>query len=121
MRRMLGITVGLLAVGCVKADVHRLDEAVRPVRSPDSVAVFATEPQEKYVVIAIVESRTDAVFKGFDDLRRRMVTEAARLGGDAVILGREGKETHMIIVSPALIFWDEKRLTGEVIVFEDGA
>jgi hypothetical protein len=91
MQRALAISLGLLAVACVKADVHRLDEAVRPARSPDSVTVLVAEPAWDYTVIAVVESQTDVLFKGFDDLRRRMVAEAAQLGGDALILGREGK------------------------------
>ena len=118
MRRVLGISLCLLAVGCVKADVRRLDQVVRPVRSPDSVAVLAAQPDQAYTVIAVVESRTEAVFKGFDDLRQRMVAEAAQLGGHALILGPEAKKSNMIITGPALIFWDQKRLSGEVIVFE---
>lgn len=118
MRHVLGISLCLLAVGCVKADVHRLDQVVRPVRSPDSVAVLAAQPDQAYTVIAVVESRTEAVFKGFDDLRQRMVAEAAQLGGHALILGPEAKKSNMIITGPALIFWDQKRLSGEVIVFD---
>lgn len=121
MRRVLGISVCLLAIGCVKADVHRLDQTVRPVRPADSVTVLTKQPEQAYTVIAIVESRTESAFKGFDDLRSRMVDEAARLGGHALLLGAEAKESKMIITvtnAPSLIFWDQKRLSGEVIVFE---
>jgi hypothetical protein len=116
MRRVLPATVCLLVIGCVSLKAQRLDEVVRPARPPDSVAVLAEEPDRPYTVIAVVEASFDGALKGFDDLRQEMIGEAARLGGDAVILGPEAKKTGVIFV-PTPIYFDRKKLTGRVIAF----
>lgn len=116
MRLALRIAVCLLAVGCVKVKVQQWDQVVRPGRSPESVTVLSAEPEEPYTVIAVIESSFEGALKGFDDLREEMIIEAARLGGDAVILGPESKKSGVIFV-PTPIFFDKKKLTGEVIAF----
>jgi hypothetical protein len=68
-------------------------------------------------VIARVESSYEGALKGFEDLRREMTTRAAQLGGDALILGPESKKTGVIFV-PTPIYFDKKKLTGEVITFD---
>lgn len=120
MRLVIGVSVCLLTAGCIQADVRRLDQAVRPARSPDEVTVLQAEPQQPYAVIAVVESRTDALFRSFDDLRQRMIAEAAQLGGDALIVGPESTKSTFILVPPAMIRSDQKRLTGKIIVLERG-
>ena len=97
--------------------MQRFDKVPRPQRSPDAVQVFSEKPDRPYTVIAVVESRTDAVFKGFDDLREKLIAEAARLGGDAVILGLEERESTMLITATSQIHSERKKPTGEVIVF----
>jgi hypothetical protein len=116
MRRALLISACLLALGCVKMRVHQWDEIVRPAQPLESVAVLLDEPDRPYTVIAVLESSVDGALQGFDDLRRKMVAEAAQLGGEALILGPESKKTRVIFV-PTPIFYDEMRLTGEVIAF----
>jgi hypothetical protein len=116
MRRALLISLCLLVFGCVSLKVQRLDEVVRPAQPPESVAVLLEEPDRPYTVIAVVESSFDGALKGFDDLRREMIAEAAQLGGDAVIIGPESKKTGVIFV-PNPIYFDKKKLTGEVIAF----
>jgi hypothetical protein len=116
MRAALSFLVCLFAVGCMKVNVQRVDQVARPAQAADDVAVLLEEPAKPYTVIATVESSTEEVYRGFDDLRREMVAEAARLGGDALILSPEATKSHVIFV-PTPIFWDEKKLTGEVIVF----
>jgi hypothetical protein len=121
MRRGLLMSLGLLAIGCVSLKVQRMDEVVRPVQPPESVAVFLEKPDRPYTVIAVVESSYDGAFKGFDDLRRKIVAEAADLGGDALILGPESKKTGVMFVAAPVatpIFFDKKKLTGEVIKFD---
>lgn len=121
MRRGLLISLGLLAIGCVSLKVQRLDEVVRPVQPPESVVVLLEEPERPYTVIAVVESSYDGALKGFDDLRQKMVAEAAELGGDALLLGPEAKKTGVIFVAAPVftpIFFDKKTLTGEVIEFD---
>jgi hypothetical protein len=39
------------------------------------------------------------VFKGFDDLRLRLLDQAAQLGGDAVIVGPESTTAEFIILT----------------------
>jgi hypothetical protein len=117
MKLVLRLSVCLLVLSCVKADVQRLDQIVRPARSPDSIAVLAERPQQPYTVIATIQSKGESAFDSFDDLRRKMVVEAAQIGGDALILGPESTKSTFLILSPALIKSDRKELTAEVIVY----
>ena len=117
MTLALRVSLLLLAVGCVRADVRRLDQVVRPARSPDSIAVLLEKPQQPYTVIATIESTGETVFDSFDDVRRKMIVEAAQIGGDALILGPESTKSTFIILPTALIKSDRKELTAEVIVF----
>lgn len=117
MRRALCTSLCVMAAGCVTAQTHRLDPELRPARAPESVVVLEETPGQPYTVIARVESRTNAVFESFDDLRAKMRDQAARLGGDAVIVGPETRETEFIILPTGMIPSEKKRLAGEVIVF----
>ena len=103
MRPLLHVALCLFAVGCVSTNVQRLDQAARPARSPDSVAVLRETPQRPFTVIAEIEARGESVFDSFDDLRAAMMTEAARLGGDAVIVGPESTDTDFILTGFAMI------------------
>jgi len=117
MRRAILVSVCLVAAGCVTSHMQRLDPGVRPARAPESVVVLEQAPDRPYTVIARVESKADNVFKGFDDLRAKIVDQAAQLGGEAVILGPETTETNFIILPTAMIPSEQKKLTAEVIVF----
>ena len=117
MRSVFAILIALLAIGCASVDVERLDDIPRPQRSADAVSVLMEEPDRPHTVIAVLESKTGSVFEGFDDLREKLVAEAAKLGGDAIILGDEGKEGTMLITATGQIHSDQKTLTGKVIVF----
>jgi hypothetical protein len=117
MTLALRISVCLLLVGCVRADVQRLDQVVRPTQSPDSVTVLLERPQRPHTVIATIKGRGETVFDSFDDIRRRMIVDAAQIGGDALILGPEATKSTFLILPTALIKSDRKELTAEVIVF----
>ena len=117
MKSALRIAVCLIAVACVKVKVQPMDEVVRTARSPDEVEVLVAEPEQPYTVIAKIESSFEGALKGFDDLRREMTAKAAELGGDALILGPESKKSGVIFV-PTPIFFDKKKLTGEVIAYK---
>ena len=107
-RRPIRLTLAVLGLlaACVKADVLRLDTAVRPATAPHAVQLLATEPNEPYVVIALVSVSSAA--RGVDALRQRLVREASRLGGHAVLLDAE-----------SLTRTDDQRLlSAKVIVFE---
>lgn len=117
MRQSIGLLVCMLVVGCINTSVQRMDQAVRPARSPDALAVLHEEPQQAYTVIAVIESSSGTVFDSFDDLRRGMVAEAASLGGDALILGPESTHSEFIFTGTAMIQSDTRSLTGKVIVY----
>jgi hypothetical protein len=117
MRPWLAVCTGILAVGCVHTNVQRLDQAARPATLPDSVTVLRERPQQPHTVIATIASNGWTVFDSFADLREAMITEAATLGGDALILGPECTPWAFIFTGTALIKSDRKRLTGEVIVY----
>ena len=118
MNAWLRISVCLFAVGCTSTNVQRLDFAARPARSPDSVAVLLENPQQPYIVIAVIESKGKSVFDSFDDLRNEMVAEAARLGGEALILGPDSTDSDFILTGPAMIQSDTKKLSARAIVYQ---
>ena len=123
MRQWLGVSacsLAIIAVGCINTSVQQLDQSVRPARSPDSVAVLLEAPQQPYTVIAVIKSNTETVFDSFDDLREEMIAEAAKLGGEALILGPEATDSEFIFTGTAMIQSDKRKLTGEVIVYESG-
>lgn len=95
-----------LAAACIKAEVVRLDDQVRPEKPPGSVQLLGQEPTEPYLVIAIVSVRSGD--RGIDALKERLVQEAARLGGEAVILDTASLQRDE----------SQRLLTGKVIVFE---
>ena len=118
MGRPVVALLGVLAAGCVSASVHRLDQDLRPPCAPEMIEVLEEAPDCPYTVIARIESKSDAVFHGYDDLRRKLVEEAAELGGEALILGGEGRDSYPIILTTGLIMSEEKTLEAEVIVFD---
>lgn len=117
MRRALVVSLGLLVAACVSTKVNRLEQVARPPHPPESVTVLLERPDQPYEVVAVLESSVDGALRGFDDLRKDMIAEAARLGGDALVLGPETKKTGVMFV-PTPIFYDEMKLTGEVIAFK---
>ena len=120
MRQWLRVSICIFAVGCINTNVQRLDHAVRPARSPDSVTVLLEKPQHPYTVIAVIESNAQTVFDSFDDLRKEMIAEAAKLGGEALILGPESTDSEFIFTGTAMIKSDTRNLSGEVIVYDQG-
>ncbi len=118
MGRLVPALLGLLAAGCVSASVHRLDQDIRPPRPPDVIEVLEEAPEKPYTVIAHVECQTDAVFHDVDDLHRKLVDEAAELGGDALILGAESACHQPIIVATGMIQAEGTTLQADVIVYD---
>jgi hypothetical protein len=119
MGRSVVALLGFFIAGCVSANVHRLDLDARPPRPPESIEVLEEAPTAPYTVIARVECRTGAVYQDADDLRCRLVEEAAQLGADALILGVESKDFQPIFLATGvMIMSEEKMLQAEVIVFD---
>jgi hypothetical protein len=117
MRTWVAALVCLLAGGCVSTNVQRFDDTVRPAREPGAVEVLTETPERRYTVIAVIEAKSGAVFDSFDDLRKEMREEAARLGGDAVILSPEEVEESFILTGTAMIRSEERRVRCELIVY----
>ena len=109
--------LGLLTAGCISTSVQRLDQAPRPARSFDSVAVLSEKPARPYTVLAVVRAKSSTVFDSFDDLRGKLVAQAALLGGDAVIVGPRSKKTTPIFNTVGFVMSEERTLVGEVIAF----
>ena len=116
LSRVVPLAFVLGTIGCsTRADVMRLDPTLRPQTRPDSVQLIAQEPQQRYTVIALVSVRSDPVRGSQDGARRRLLKEAARLGGDAVLLGA-GSLTR--VGTGGEYGGSQLLLTGKVIVFD---
>ena len=116
LSRVVPLAFALGTIGCTtSADVMRLDQALRPETRPDSVHLIAQEPEQRYTVIALVSVRSDPVLGSQDGARRRLLKEAARLGGDAVLLGA-GSLTR--VGTGGEYGGSQLLLTGKVIVFD---
>jgi hypothetical protein len=96
----------VFAVACVHAEVLRLEEAVRPATDPVGIRLIAKEPTEPYSVIALVSV---AGGRSVEELRERLIREAALLGGEAILLDSES------LVSTD----DRRRISAKVIAFEN--
>src|SRR3989442_9406170 len=80
--RVLSLYALLGALACAaNADVLLLEPSARPQTTPQSIRLIAQEPARPYVVVAIVSARGN-----IKSARHRLVREAAKLGGNAVLL-----------------------------------
>lgn len=86
------LLVALLA-GCGPAiDRLQIDPAPRPARPLTEVRVLLDEPTQPYRSIALLEAK-GAGASSLSELTASLTIEAARLGGDAILLGgRAGKD-----------------------------
>jgi hypothetical protein len=98
-------------LACTSADILQLDTTPRPQTLPTSIQLLGREPERPYTVIAIVSARND--WNG--DVRARLIKEAARLGGHAVLLDAgsvtrigTGRDSGTLL-----------QYSGKVIVFTD--
>jgi len=105
--RVVPLAVLLAASAChaYHTNTLRLEPTVRSPTRVDSVRVLGQEPQQPFTVIAFVSVSPNWVRAGNERLARRLAREAAKLGGDAVLLGTDS-------------FTHSGVLTGKVIVFD---
>jgi hypothetical protein len=113
--RVVPIVAVLGLVACSSADILRLDPTPRPRTNPASIQLIGQEPTRPYKVIAIVAAQAASLGTGdrASQARGRLLKEAARLGGHAVLLDSN---------SLTRIGGDEserQQLTGKVIVYTD--
>jgi len=98
--------LALLLAGCSPvSDVVRLDPTPRAQRLPADVQVLASDPRQPYREIALVEV-SGGVLPSLSTLTRALREEAARLGGDAVvIMGRsEGRSKGPGLLARVIVF-----------------
>ncbi len=113
---LLLVTLSVAACG-PRSDVLRVDLTPRPAQSPDAVVLLLDEPDRPYDSIALIEV-ANGWGSSLADLGRRMVREAARLGGDAVLITQRlaSSEGRVVHVGDK----EDSRLVGKVIVFRRG-
>ena len=107
--RVLSLSALLGALACTSADILMLDTSLRPKTSPQSIRLIAQQPARPFAVVAIVSARGDIV-----SARQRLIKEAARLGGHAVLLDN-GSLTRIGEND------SQQQITGKVIVFTDSS
>ncbi len=108
--RVLSLSALLGALACTTADILMLDTSLRPQTSPQSIRLIAQEPTRPFAVVAIVSARGDIV-----TARQRLIKEAARLGGHAVLLDNSSLTRISDREST------EQQITGKVIVYTDSS
>lgn len=114
LARAVPVALVLGLVACTSADILRLDPTPRPATNPASIQLIGREPARPYKVIAIVSAQSGGPGTGgAERARGRLLKEAARLGGHAILFDTN---------SLTRIGGDEserQQLTGKVIVYTD--
>ena len=120
MRPLIGGLATLAVLGaCTAADVLHVDSTPRPA-TKGVVPVLLEEPAASYQSIALIEvSSTFAA--SLDRMAKRLTTEAAKLGGDAVLLTQRSATTTSTLIPVGKSFIPlesaDSRLIGKVIVY----
>ena len=119
--RVLIVAAAIVAFGCATADVMRLDSEVRPPKSPAAVQLLLEQPSMAYTAIALVEVSAQGWGLKLETLRTKLVAEAAKLGGEAVILSRRTSNAGSMLMPVGNQFFNvpltESGLVGQVIVY----
>ena len=107
---------------CATVDVLHLDNTARRPKDNFEVQLLLDEPKQPYVAIAVVVASDEGWGLSLDKIKDKLIKEAARLGGDAVIIGRESKEAGAVFTPVGNTFYavpfEETKLVGKVIVFK---
>ncbi len=111
-----------LVASCATVDVLHLDNTARRPKDNFEVQLLLDEPKQPYVAIAVVVASDEGWGLSLDKIKDKLIKEAARLGGDAVIIGRESKEAGAVFTPVGNTFYavpfEETKLVGKVIVFK---
>lgn len=124
MRPLLWVLAVLALSSCAPtSDVMRVDNVTRGATDPKSIQVLLEDPAKAYSTIAMVKISDDGWGRSLEELKAAMLKEAAKLGGDAVIVGTETKNAGAVFVPIGNMYYGvdstEKVLVGKVIVFKD--
>ncbi|MFN0038552.1 MAG: hypothetical protein ACKVP2_03475 [Burkholderiales bacterium] len=113
----------VLAACATTADVMRIDNTNRGASDPATIRVFLDEPSQPYTTVAMVRISDQGWGLSLEDLKAAMIKEAAKLGGDAVIVGTETRNAGTAFVPIGTMLYGvespEKILVGKVIEFLD--
>lgn len=111
LSRVVPLTLLLATSSCAyRTAILYLDRTPRSPTPLASVRMLGQEPAERYRVIAFVSVSPDwALGAGYDRLSRRLAREAAKLGGDAVLLDTESLG-HSQLKAKVIVFTDSTRL-----------
>jgi hypothetical protein len=117
--------VGILVAAtgaCTTADVLRVDPTPRPMVIGSTVPVLLDEPEEEYDSIALVEVK-GSWGASLERMGRRLAAEAAKLGGDAVLITRRSSHSSstLLPIGDSFVALDEEssQLIGKVIVYRN--
>lgn len=116
LTRVLPIAAVLFALACTSADVLQLDPTPRPKTSPNSIQLIGQEPKRPYTVIAIVSTHSETGGGGAERVRARLIKEAARLGGHAVLVDANSLTR---VGTGGEYGGTNVQLSGKVIVYTD--
>jgi len=121
-------SIGLAAIlactilSCTTSDILRLDQIKRSPKQASEIQILLNEPKSAYQGIALVEVSDEGMGASLEQLKNKMVADAAQLGGDAVIIGRESEEEGSSFTpvgkSWVATTYNKKKLIGKVIVFQ---
>jgi hypothetical protein len=118
VRQSAVVTIAATLGACTNAAVLRVDSTPRPA-STAAVPVLLDEPVIPYRSIALVVVGGGA---SLDQMARRLTKEAAKLGGDAVLITRGGSESTTAVVRVGKtwvpISSDDTKLFAKVIVYD---
>lgn len=108
--------LGLLALlpACTHAHVLQVEPTPLPFHAREAVPILLDEPKQPYRSIALVEV-TGELGASLQRMGRRLATEAAKLGGDAVLVTKRTGVTATLLVSGDS--FSDSRLLGKVIVY----
>ena len=96
MIRAAALAAFLFAVGCAGSKVLYLDPHPLPPREPASVRFFSEEPARSYKVIALIEAGDEGWDIPREQLESKLMARAAKLGGEAVILCAEKRDSPFV-------------------------
>jgi hypothetical protein len=85
--------------------MQRLDAVDRPERIPLHVELLTTEPARPHKVVAIVT--TSSADRSLPALRKRLINEAARLGGNALLFDGDSvtrTEKGLVLTAKVIVY-----------------
>jgi hypothetical protein len=118
MRTLLAALIGLSTVGCLNTQVLHVSDEAHPARPNETVEILVERPAAPHRVLAVVESRKQSILHCQTDMLKAVVSEAARLGGDAILLGIRQPGSETLVTGLAAIKSHRRDLAGEVIVYD---